>query len=37
MVWTTDQLARFLRGIRNDRLYTLWHLYALRGLRRGEG
>ncbi|MFG1928760.1 tyrosine-type recombinase/integrase [Cryptosporangium sp. NPDC048952] len=37
MVWTADQLACFLRSVRADRLYPLWHLYALRGLRRGEG
>ncbi|MFG1926379.1 tyrosine-type recombinase/integrase [Cryptosporangium sp. NPDC048952] len=37
MVWTADQLAAFLHEVKTDRLYALWHLYALRGLRRGEG
>ncbi|HZO68724.1 MAG TPA: tyrosine-type recombinase/integrase [Kribbellaceae bacterium] len=35
-VWTPRQLARFLRAVRGDRLYALWWLLALRGLRRGE-
>jgi integrase len=35
-VWTADQLAEFLTFARDDRLYLLWQLIALRGLRRGE-
>ncbi|KAB8188623.1 tyrosine-type recombinase/integrase [Nonomuraea phyllanthi] len=35
-VWTADQLAEFLAFARHDRLYLLWQLIALRGLRRGE-
>jgi integrase len=35
-VWTTVQTAQFLRDVRGHRLYALFHLVALRGLRRGE-
>jgi integrase len=35
-IWTTTQLARFLQHTRHDRLHALWHLIALRGLRRGQ-
>jgi integrase len=35
-VWTAEQTAEFLRQVRGHRLYTLFHLVALRGLRRGE-
>jgi integrase len=35
-VWTEQQLATFLTGIAQDRLYVVWWLAALRGLRRGE-
>jgi len=35
-VWTAAQLAAFLDFVRGDRLYALWWLIALRGLRRGE-
>ncbi|MBB6547027.1 tyrosine-type recombinase/integrase [Nonomuraea rubra] len=35
-VWTGQQLAAFLAGIAQDRLYAAWWLAALRGLRRGE-
>jgi integrase len=35
-VWTPQQLARFLFFVRDDPLYGLWWLAALRGLRRGE-
>ncbi len=31
-----EQTRRFLRFVRDDRLYPLWRLYALSGLRRGE-
>lgn len=36
MVWRPDQLGQFLDHAAEDRLYALWHLYAFRGLRRGE-
>ncbi|MFC5826208.1 tyrosine-type recombinase/integrase [Nonomuraea insulae] len=35
-VWTEQQLATFLTGLAQDRLYAAWWLAALRGLRRGE-
>lgn len=35
-VWTVDQLVVFLSRAERDRLHALWHLIALRGLRRGE-
>jgi integrase len=35
-VWTTRQLAAFLAFVAQDRLYAMWWLIALRGLRRGE-
>jgi len=35
-VWTAGQTAAFLAGVRDHRLYALFHLVALRGLRRGE-
>jgi integrase len=35
-VWTAAQTAQFLRRVRGHRLYALFHLVALRGLRRGE-
>jgi integrase len=35
-VWTASQTAQFLRHVRGHRLYALFHLVALRGLRRGE-
>ncbi|MFF1417440.1 tyrosine-type recombinase/integrase [Streptomyces sp. NPDC058280] len=36
MVWTPTQIGRFLEHAATDRLYTLYHLVAFRGLRRGE-
>ena len=36
MVWTPEQTGRFLDAISHDRLYPLYHLVTLRGLRRGE-
>ncbi|WP_239079988.1 site-specific integrase, partial [Paractinoplanes brasiliensis] len=36
MVWTPDQTGRFLDYVARDELYALFHLIALRGLRRGE-
>ncbi|HEV3173772.1 MAG TPA: site-specific integrase [Actinocrinis sp.] len=35
-VWTPDQTAQFLRFARENRWYTVLHLIALCGLRRGE-
>jgi integrase len=35
-VWTAAQLATFPDSVRQNRLYALWRLAALRGLRRGE-
>ena len=35
-VWTAAQTAQFLCQVRGHRLYALFHLVALRGLRRGE-
>jgi integrase len=36
MVWTPDQTGHFLATAASDPLYPLYHLVALRGLRRGE-
>ncbi|PZG14866.1 hypothetical protein C1I98_39455 [Spongiactinospora gelatinilytica] len=36
MVWTPQQTAAFLTYVRRHRLYALYRLIALRGLRRGE-
>ncbi|WP_414636279.1 site-specific integrase [Actinophytocola sp.] len=35
-VWTAEHTAQFLHSIRDHRLYPLFHLVALLGLRRGE-
>lgn len=35
-VWTPEQLGHFLDSIADHRLYALFHLVALAGLRRGE-
>ncbi|MBB2748376.1 tyrosine-type recombinase/integrase [Microbispora sp. NBRC 16548] len=35
-VWTIPQLVAFLDDVREDPLFPLWWLAALRGLRRGE-
>jgi integrase len=35
-VWTTKQLVAFLDFVTDDRLFAMWWLIALRGLRRGE-
>jgi integrase len=35
-VWTVQQLVAFFKFVADDRLYALWWLIALRGLRRGE-
>jgi integrase len=36
MVWTPEQTGAFLDSAGDDPLYALYHLVALRGLRRGE-
>lgn len=36
MVWTPNQVGRFLDHIEDHRWYALYHLIAYRGLRRGE-
>jgi integrase len=35
-VWTAEQLAEFLEFVREDHLFALWWVMAVRGLRRGE-
>lgn len=35
-VWDAEQLGAFLASVRKDRLYGLWHLAAMTGMRRGE-
>ena len=35
-VWTVQQTAAFLDFVAEDRLFAMWWLIALRGLRRGE-
>jgi hypothetical protein len=35
-VWTAAQTGRFLTASASHRLYAIYHLIALRGLRRGE-
>jgi hypothetical protein len=37
MVWTPEITGEFLDFAIDDELYALYHLIALRGLRRGEG
>jgi integrase len=34
--WSTEQVNRFLKATRDDRLHALWRVALLRGLRRGE-
>lgn len=36
LVWTPQQIARFLEFTADDRLACLWRLVVLRGFRRGE-
>jgi integrase len=36
MVWTPAQIGQFLDHIADDRLYSMYHLIAFRGLRRSE-
>ena len=35
-VWTAEQLSAFLGSVSGDRLYALWRLLAMTGMRRGE-
>ncbi|MGA4994314.1 tyrosine-type recombinase/integrase [Nonomuraea bangladeshensis] len=35
-VWTIEQLTEYLAFVRDDRLFALWWLITLRGLRRAE-
>lgn len=35
-VWSATQLRSFLDGVREDRWFALWWLYATTGMRRGE-
>jgi integrase len=35
-VWSAEQLAAFLASVRSDRLFALWRLLAMTGMRRGE-
>jgi integrase len=35
-VWTAEQLQAFLQSVRDDRLFALWRLLAMTGMRRGE-
>jgi integrase len=35
-VWTAEQLSAFLGYVSEDRLYALWRLLAMTGMRRGE-
>ncbi len=34
--WTPEELSTFLAFVGQDRLYALWHLAAMTGMRRGE-
>jgi integrase len=36
MVWTPEQTGAFLDAVADERLYAVFHLIAMRGLRRGE-
>jgi integrase len=35
-VWNSEQLAAFLAHVADDRLFALWRLLAMTGMRRGE-
>jgi integrase len=35
-VWTSEQVATFLESCQSDRLYPLFHLVVVTGMRRGE-
>ena len=34
--WTAEELARFLWSVREDRLFPMWRVFAMTGMRRGE-
>ena len=34
--WTKEQLKAFLKSVKDERLYGLWHTIAFTGMRRGE-
>lgn len=34
--WTAEELSWFLQSVRSDRLFALWQLAAMTGMRRGE-
>ena len=34
--WSGEQLAAFLKSVSGDRLFALWRLLAMTGMRRGE-
>lgn len=36
LTWDEDQLRMFLESVTEDRLYPLWQLTAMSGMRRGE-
>ena len=35
-VWSAEQLSAFLDSVADDRLYALWRVLAMSGMRRGE-
>jgi integrase len=35
-VWSADDARRFLDGVSEDRLYAMWLLFVMTGMRRGE-
>ena len=35
-VWTAEQLSAFLASVADERLFALWRLLAMTGMRRGE-
>ena len=35
-VWSVEQLSAFLASVTDDRLFALWRLLAMTGMRRGE-
>jgi integrase len=35
-IWTAKETARFLGAVEDDRLYALWRLLVVTGVRRGE-
>ena len=35
-VWSAEQLAAFLASVADDRLFALWRMLAMTGMRRGE-